>query len=97
MKQRIKTIENLINPIEMNFRFSVINVLLVLSFLSTASAQWNTQSPIPTFLDVRGVGAPAAQRVFVATDDNSFDDGRSLFESTDGRINMGSERIFQQV
>ena len=84
MKQIIKTIENLINPIEMNFRFSVINVLLVLSFLSTASAQWNTQSPIPTFLDVRGVGAPAAQRVFVATDDNSFDDGGSLFESTDG-------------
>jgi photosystem II stability/assembly factor-like uncharacterized protein len=51
---------------------------------STMTAQWNTQSPVPTHLDVRGVGAPTSSRVFVATDDNSFDSGGALFESTDG-------------
>jgi photosystem II stability/assembly factor-like uncharacterized protein len=51
---------------------------------STANAQWDNQSPVPTFLDVRGVGAPTTQRVFIATDDNSFDNGGSLFESNDG-------------
>lgn len=50
----------------------------------TATAQWNTQSPVPTHLDVRGVGAPTASRVFIATDDNSFDNGGALFESNDG-------------
>lgn len=49
-----------------------------------AAAQWDRQSPMPTHLDVRGVGAPTAQRVFVATDDNSFDNGGALFESADG-------------
>ncbi len=48
------------------------------------TAQWDRQSPVPTHLDVRGVGAPAAQHVFIATDDNSFDNSGSLFESTDG-------------
>ena len=52
----------------------------------TSSAQWNTQSPVPTHLDVRGVGAPTAQRVFIATEDNSFDDGGALFESNDGGL-----------
>ncbi len=57
----------------------------VLLLLSTAvTAQWNTQSPVPTNLDVRGVGAPGAERVFIATDDNPFDDGGALFESNDG-------------
>jgi len=60
-------------------------ITLVIIFLtSTATAQWNTQSPVPTFLDVRGVGAPTTQRVFIATDDNSFDNGGALFESNDG-------------
>ncbi len=49
-----------------------------------AAAQWDTQSPLPTYLDIRGVGAPTAQRVFIATDDDSFDDGGALFDSTDG-------------
>jgi hypothetical protein len=31
-------------------------------------------------------GAPTAQHVFIATDDNSFDNGGSLFESTDGGV-----------
>jgi len=55
-------------------------------FSPVISAQWNPQSPIPTHLDVRGVGAPTTQHVFIATDDNSFDDGGALFESTDGGL-----------
>ncbi len=61
----------------------ILGVALVLAS-NPAAAQWGTQSPLPTFLDVRGVGAPSAQRVFIATDDNSFDTGGALFESTDG-------------
>ena len=57
---------------------------MILLLASPAAAQWSTQSPAPTFLDVRGVGAPTAQRVFVATNDDSFDDGGALFESEDG-------------
>jgi len=60
--------------------------LVVVLLTTTATAQWNTQSPVPTHLDVRGVGAPTTQRVFIATEDNSFDNGGSMFESTDGGI-----------
>ncbi len=49
-----------------------------------AAAQWSAQSPVPTYLDARGTAAPTTQRVFVATDDNSFDEGGALWESTDG-------------
>ncbi|MEP0545295.1 MAG: YCF48-related protein [Rhodothermales bacterium] len=60
-------------------------VLLLSVFLGPhALAQWTTESPIPTALDVRGVGAPTPQRVFLATSDDSFDDGGALFESADG-------------
>lgn len=59
-------------------------VALAAILTNTAAAQWVTQSPVPTHLDVRGVGAPTAQRVFIATDDNSFDNGGALFESNDG-------------
>jgi len=58
--------------------------LAILLVAIPAAAQWDTQSPLPTYLDVRGVGAPTAQRVFIATDDNSFDNGGALFESADG-------------
>ena len=58
--------------------------LLVLSAAPAAFAQWTTQSPVPTYLDVRGVAAPAPDRVFIATDDNQFDDGGALWESADG-------------
>ncbi|MCB0294399.1 MAG: hypothetical protein KDG51_04005, partial [Calditrichaeota bacterium] len=58
--------------------------LLLLVLTAAAGAQWSTQSPLPTYLDVRGVDAPTAQRVFVATNDNPFDDGGALFESADG-------------
>jgi len=57
---------------------------LIILLPYVAMAQWNAQSPVPTHLDVRGVGAPTPQRVFIATDDNSFDNGGSLFESSDG-------------
>jgi photosystem II stability/assembly factor-like uncharacterized protein len=69
--------------------FIRMQLLFFASFIfltSTITAQWNTQSPVPTFLDVRGVGAPTAQRVFIATEDNSFDDGGALFESNDGGL-----------
>ena len=58
--------------------------IAIFLFISTIKPQWNTQSPLPTHLDVRGIGAPSAQKVFIATDDNSFDDGGALFESNDG-------------
>ncbi len=58
--------------------------LVFLLLAAPAAAQWSTQSPLPTYLDVRGVAAPTAERVFIATDDNSFDDGGALFESADG-------------
>ncbi len=60
---------------------------MIMLLTATATAQWNTQSPVPTQLDIRGIGAPSSQKVFIATDDNSFDNGGSLFESTDGGIN----------
>jgi photosystem II stability/assembly factor-like uncharacterized protein/PKD repeat protein len=59
-------------------------IITIFLLISISSAQWNIQSPVPTHLDVRGVGASTAQRVFIATDDNSFDNGGSLFESNDG-------------
>jgi hypothetical protein len=50
---------------------------------SPALAQWNTQSPYPTHLDVRGVAAPTASRVCIATSDDSFDnDGGLRFTGT---------------
>lgn len=64
-----------------NFKFLIFLSILLTSI---AAAQWNTQSPIPTYLDVRGVAAPTAQRVFIATDDNFFDNSGALFESSDG-------------
>ena len=65
---------------------NLLRVLTLLPILlaAPAAAQWATQSSVPTFLDVRGVGAPTAQRAFIATDDNSFDASGALFETTDG-------------
>lgn len=67
--------------------------LVLFLFIGSVSAQWNTQSPVPTYLDVRGIGAPTTQRVFIATDDNSFDDGGSLFESNDGGVTWVQRNI----
>src|SRR5690606_15777717 len=58
--------------------------LAALLLVPTAAAQWTTQSPVPTHLDIRGIAAPTAQRIFVGTEDDSFDDGGALFESQDG-------------
>ena len=65
----------------MNNRIITLSLILL---SSAAMAQWTTQSPVPTYLDVRGIGAPTTQRVFIATDDNPFDASGSLFESNDG-------------
>ena len=78
---------NWITPGRSNKAFGFLQqVLILVLFLLTVNtiAQWNTQSPVPTFLDVRGVGSPTTQHVFIATDDNSFDNSGALFESNDG-------------
>jgi len=62
---------------------AVSSLLVAISALP-AAAQWSSESPLPTHLSIRGVAAPAAGRVFLATDDDSFDDGGALFESNDG-------------
>ncbi len=62
----------------------VVATLLAASSAMPVAAQWSTESPIPTHLEIRGAAAPAAGRVFLATDDDSFDDGGALFESNDG-------------
>jgi photosystem II stability/assembly factor-like uncharacterized protein len=49
-------------------------------------AQWETQSPSPTFLDIRGVAAPTGDRIFISTNDSPSDEGGALFESADGGI-----------
>ena len=67
-------------------------VLQMTIISSTATAQWSTQSPIPTSHSINGIGAPTSSRVFIATDNNSFDNTGSLFESTDGGI-TGSREI----
>ncbi len=61
-------------------------MLLAASLLlaAPAAAQWSTESPLPTHLEIWGVAAPSAGRVLLATDDDSFDDGGALFESNDG-------------
>jgi photosystem II stability/assembly factor-like uncharacterized protein len=48
------------------------------------AAQWTVQSPVPTFLEVRGIAAPQPGRLLLATEDDSFDDGGALWDSTDG-------------
>lgn len=64
--------------------FKIVLVIMILLLSSSSFAQWEKQSPVPAYLDVRGVGAPTTQKIFIATDDNSFDDGGALFESNDG-------------
>ena len=68
-------------------------IFVIFILISSATAQWNTQSPVPTYLDVRGVGAPTTQHVFIATDDNSFDNNGALFESNDGGTTWVQQNI----
>ena len=58
--------------------------LLAIVNVVPLSAQWTAQSPLPTHLPIRGVAAPAGGHLFLATDDDSFDNGGALFESSDG-------------
>ncbi len=58
-------------------------LLALLAGAGSAFGAWDIQSPRPTHLDVRGVAAPAPGHLLVATDDDFFDAGGSLFESTD--------------
>lgn len=67
--------------------------IMIIIITSTATAQWTTQSPIPTNHSINGIGAPTSSRVFIATDDNSFDNTGSLFESTDGGNNWIAREV----
>jgi photosystem II stability/assembly factor-like uncharacterized protein len=64
----------------------LLPALPILALLAAlpAHAQWTRQSPLPTFLDVRGVAAPTPDRVFLATADDATDASGALFESADG-------------
>jgi photosystem II stability/assembly factor-like uncharacterized protein len=64
--------------------FATLALLAVLPAAASHAQSWTPQSPIPTSLDVRGMAAPTTNRVFIATEDNSFDNGGALFESQDG-------------
>lgn len=59
-------------------------VLTSLLAVAPVAAQWSTESPLPTHLQIRGMAAPAAGRLFLATEDDSFDASGALFESNDG-------------
>ena len=75
--------EFLKNSFELHLRLFVSSCLLILTFITTTNAQWSTQSPVPTNLNISGIGAVSSNRIFISTDDNSFDNIGSLFESTD--------------
>jgi photosystem II stability/assembly factor-like uncharacterized protein len=59
-------------------------VLMAAAPMTSVSAQWSTESPLPTHLQINGVAAPAPGRVFLVTDDDAFDNAGALFESADG-------------
>jgi photosystem II stability/assembly factor-like uncharacterized protein/PKD repeat protein len=67
-------------------KLNLKQIFILFTFLlsNAVNAQWLKQSPVPTHLDVRGIGAPTADRVFIATEDDFFDNGGALFESNDG-------------
>lgn len=58
--------------------------LLLAASIVPARAEWRTEAPLPTHLEIHGVAAPAPGRLFLATEDDSFDAGGALFESADG-------------
>ena len=66
---------------------AIIILSCLFLFIQTSFAQWTTQSPVPTNLSISGIGAPVSDRIFISTDDNSFDDLGSLYESSDGGEN----------
>jgi photosystem II stability/assembly factor-like uncharacterized protein len=62
---------------------SAVLVLVALLVIPTARAQWVREAPLPTGQTIRGVAHPAPGRLFVVTDDNTFDDAGALHESAD--------------
>ncbi|MDX1418872.1 MAG: YCF48-related protein [Rubricoccaceae bacterium] len=68
----------------MHHLYRPLFVALLVVAAVPASAQWSTQSPVPTGQELRGVAAPTAQRAFVVGTDNAFDDQGALFETADG-------------
>ena len=66
---------------------------LGLVYSNTSNSQWSTQSPIPTNLNISGIGATTPNRIFISTDDNSFDNLGSLYESTDGGNNWIARNV----
>src|SRR5574338_165365 len=78
-----------------NFKYNFIRILLLalICFTTVTYAQWSAQSPIPTNLNITGVGSFTPSSIFISTDDNSFDNIGSLFESTDGGTNWIAREI----
>ena len=46
------------NSFELPLRLFIRSSLIILTFTTTANAQWSTQSPVPTNLSISGIGAP---------------------------------------
>ena len=67
-----------------NNRPKLVLLFTIIIFSSGANAQWSTQSPVPTYLEISGVAASTAQNVFISTMDNPYDSTGALFESNDG-------------
>ena len=73
------------SPLARHFwRTLAVVSLLALVPATPAVAQWSIESPLPTRLQIHGIAAPAPGRIFLATDDDSLDNGGALFESGDG-------------
>ncbi len=91
---KIPTFSNfLISILTSTFKFSPTIFLLTIVCAGISYSQWSTQSPIPTNLNISGIGAPTSNRIFISTDDNSFDDLGSLYESSDGGENWVARDI----
>jgi photosystem II stability/assembly factor-like uncharacterized protein len=67
-------------------RSLAMGILLAATQITQALAQWSTESPLPTHLQINGVAAPTPGRVFLATEDDGFDTSGALFESNDGGV-----------
>lgn len=86
----------LVNPKKLMIQKIISSLTTILLFFVVSQnllAQWSKQSPVPTNLSITGISASSINRVFISTDDNSFDDLGSLFESTDGGNNWIARNI----
>ena len=87
MKLSNQKLANSNKQIFQKFRSPLFSFLLFLIVSQNIFAQWSTQSPVPTNLSITGIAAPSSNRIFISTDDNSFDNLGALYESTDGGNN----------